>query len=238
MNLDAYKRDASKVQAYLKELKDGSVITTKGCKIYIPTRFRDKSLATIGKETYILGLFMIAVEDKYYAVNNVNAMMRIEPSSINTVSIENKDYFEFVFEQNDTVFPSTDLVKDDTLLYYIFDEVVSKGNIPAYMNYLDLGHLFDTAQQFAGVKLVSTPTVMHMLLSKLARDPGDLNTYFRQVSNGDDLDNARFLQLRSNTHGATNTTARLMGSYFSDNITSALVNPAEREENIERILRS
>lgn len=238
MNLEAYKRDASKVLPHLKELKDGSVITTKGCKIYIPTRFRDKNLATIGKETYILGLFMITVDDKYYAVNNVNALIRIEPGSINTVSLDGKDYFEFVFEQNDTVFPTTDLVRDDTLLYYIFDEIVSKGNIPAYMNYLDLGSLFDTSQKFAGVELASTPTIMHMLLSKVARDPGDLNAYFRQVSSGDDLDAVRFLQLRSNTHGATNTTARLMGSYFSDNITSALVNPSEKEENIERILRS
>lgn len=76
-----------------------------------------------------------------------------------------------------------------------------------------------------------------MLLSVIARNPDDLNQFFRQVTTGKDLERVKFIQLRSSTHGANNTTARLLGSHFSDNLTSALVNPSDREENIERILR-
>ncbi len=238
MDLKQYVRDGSKVQSYLKELPDGSVVTSKGCKIYIPARFRDKHLAELGNETYILGIFMMTVEDRFYAVNIVNAMMRIEPTSVNNVVLEGKDYIEFIFEAGDVVFPTTDLVQTNKLVYYIFDEIVAKGNVPVYIGYDDLCNLFETSEVFAGVRLASTPTIMHMLLSKIARDPNDLNTYFRQVTNGLDQDTVRYISLRSSTHGATNTTARLLGSYFSDNITSALVNPSEREENVERILRS
>lgn len=237
MDLKSLTRDASKVHAHLKELDDGSVVTTKGCKIYIPARWRDKELAVLGNETYILGIFMITVGDSHYAVNIVNAMMRIEPSSINTVLIDQSEYLEFVFEPGEVVFPTTELVRSDKLLYYIFDEIVAKGKIPVYLNYLDLGRLFDSAEKHAGVRLASTPTVLHMVLSMIARDPADPNRYFRQVTNGKDFEKVVFIPLRSSTHGANNTTARLMGSHFSDNLTSALVNPSEREENIEHILR-
>jgi hypothetical protein len=237
LNIKDFTRDAVKVQAALTELSGGAIVTKGGVKIYIPTRYRDKSLATIGNETYILGLFMMTVDDKYYAVSSVNALMKIEPSSVNLVVMDDKDYFEFEFEAGDTVFPTTDLVKSDKLLYYIFDEIVARGNVPIFMNYTDLGNLFESAQKHAGKQLSSTPTILHMLLSVIARDSKDLTRYFRQVTNGKDLDTVEFLQLRSSTHGATNTTAKLMGSHFSDNLTSALVNPSDREENIERILR-
>jgi hypothetical protein len=237
MNLKDYTRDASKVHSHLKELGDGSVVAVKGCKIYIPISFRDKNLASLGNDTYIVGIYMMTVEDKFYAVSLVNAMMRIDPSSINEVTIDDKDYFEFVFEPGDTVIASTDLVVSAKLLYYIFDAIVAKGNIPTYISYLDLGRLFDSAEKHAGTRLASTPTILHMLLSMIGRNPDQLMQYFRQVTNGKDFDKVAYVQLRSTTHGATNTTARLMGSHFTDNLTSALVNPSEREENIEHILR-
>jgi hypothetical protein len=237
MNLSEFERDPVRVQSHLREMDDGSVVSKKPCKLYIPARFRDKNLATVGNEIYVLGIFMLTVEDRYYAVNNINAMMRIEPSSINTVVLNDKDHYEFVFEAGDLVFASTDLVKNDKLLYYIFDEIVAKGNVPVYLNYLDLGRIFDTAPKHAGVTLASTPTILHMLLSVVARDPDNLNQFFRQVTNGKDFERVKFVQLRSSTHGANNTTARLLGSHFSDNLDSALVNPSDREENIERILR-
>lgn len=237
MDLGKMKRNPDRVRAALTELKDGSVITKTGCKIYIPVSFRDKNLASLGNEVYIAGIYMMTVNDSDYAVSLVNAMMRIEPSSINQVTIADKDHFEFIFEPGDTVFASTDLVVNAKLLYYIYDEIVAKGNVPPYMDYMDLGRLFDSSQKHAGKKLASTPTILHMLLSMIARNPEDLTQYFRQITNGKDSEKVRFIQLRSSTHGANNTTARLMGAHFSDNLTSALVNPSDREEDIEHILR-
>lgn len=98
MNLSEFQRDPARVQSHLKEVDDGSVLAKKPMKLYIPTRFRDKNLCDMGNEIYVLGIFMLTVEDRYYAVSNVNAMMRIEPSSINTVVLNEKDHFEFVFE--------------------------------------------------------------------------------------------------------------------------------------------
>ena len=57
-------RNADKVKASLKRV-GGKTITTQGCKIYIPARYRSKHLATISDEIYIYALFMYVVEDKY-----------------------------------------------------------------------------------------------------------------------------------------------------------------------------
>lgn len=236
MDLREYTRDPKRVAGTLKRI-GSKTITTTGCKLYVPARYRDKNLAQIGHEIYVLGIFMLAIEDKYYAVNSVTAMVRTEPSSINTVVMEGKEYLELVYEAGDSVVANNELVHNGKLLYYIFDEVPAKGNIPAFLNYEDMINLFDSAEKFAGVRLVSTPTIMHMLLSKVGRNPNNLNQYFRQITNGKDLETVRFIPLRSNTHGATNTTARLMGSYFNDNVTGALVNQVDDLENVERILR-
>lgn len=237
MNVSDFERDPKRVMAALTELEDGSVVAKKQVKIYIPTRYRDKQLAVIGNDILILGLFMYTVDDRYYAVNSVNAMLRIEPTGMNTVVMDGRDYFEFVFEPGDRVIATTNVLVNSTLLYFIFEEIVARGNVPAFMSYLDLCKLYDTAQKHARVKLSSTPTILHMLLSMVARDDKDLSTYFRQTTTGDDLDRVVYIPLRSTTHGATNTTARLMGAHFSDNLVNALVDPSAREENIENILR-
>lgn len=237
MNINDFKRDADKIKAILHKAKSGAIIAKAPCRIYIPSRWRDKHLASIGNEIYILGMFMIATEDNFYAINHIDAMMKISPMSINHVYFNEVEYLEFTFERGDTIFDSIKLVKNDKLPYYIFDEFVSKGKIPAYMNYSDLARLFDTAKKHAGVTLASTPTILHMVLSMIARDKEDPNRYFRQVTNGKDLDKALYIPLNSSTHGANNTTARLLGSHFNDNLTSALVNPSDRQENIERLLR-
>lgn len=237
MEMKQLKRDASKVTPYLKELKNGTVVAVKECKIYIPARWRDTELAQLGNEIYILGIFMIVVDDLYYAINNITALMNIEPSSTNAVVIDGQDHIEFVFEAGDIIFPTTDIVKGDKLIYYIFDEIVGKGKVPLYLDYLDLGEVFGTSEKHAGVKLASTPTVLHMLLSMICRDSTNPNQFFRQVTDGKDLSKVMYIPLRSSTYGANNTTSRLLGSHFADNLTSALVNPSDREENIEHILR-
>jgi hypothetical protein len=237
MNMKDLVRDPSKVHVHLKELEDGSVITTKGCTLVCPARFRDKKLVSIDSDVYVLGIFMIVVEGRYYAVSSTNAMMRIDPSTMNDIYIDGVPHLEFVFEPGSIVIANTNLIVDGNILFYIFEELISRGNVPVFFGYDDLINLFETSIKHAGVRLSSTPTILHMLLSMVARNPDDLNQFYRQIVDGTNTDKVKYIALHSTTHGANNTTARLLGAHFSDNLTSALVNPSDREENIETILR-
>ena len=78
-----------------------------------------------------------------------------------------------------------------------------------------------------------------MFAAAITRDSANRAKYYRHTLS--DLPSEdrppTFIPLRSVTYGATNTTAKLMGSYWNDGLTSALVNPSEKTERIEQLLR-
>lgn len=240
MNPKTLVRDPAKVHACLAELDDGRLVCKKKVKIYIPTRFAGRGLAFIGIETQIVGIYAIVVDDKYYGVSMVNALMRIEPTSMVKVMVEEEEYYEFTFDAGSTVLASTMLVKTDTLVYKIYDEIIAKGRVPWYLGYTELGKLFDTARYHAGANIGENHEVTELLVSMISRNPENRHQYYRQVvTSMEDLaaKPPAFIPLRSVTYAATNTTNKLAGSYFSEGLVSALVSPADRVERIEDLLR-
>jgi len=234
-----YRRNAEAVNAVLKETSDGGIVTTKPCKIQVPERYLNRQLASIGAEVYILGIFAIIV-DQDYAVSLTNAMMRINPASTETVEIEEENYLEFHFQAGDRVFDSTDLVQNNTLTYYIYDEFVAKGRIPWFMNYFDMAKLFETAKEHAGMNL-GNPAVLELIISTIARDPKEITRLYRHaIKKVEDVYRLapKVVPFRSVIYNTSDTTSKLIGAYFSDGVTSALVNPSERVERIEQLLRT
>jgi hypothetical protein len=233
-------RDADKLRAATSVQADGSVVAIKPVKIYIPKRYEEKQLAFIGSETYILGVYAITLDDRYYAVSRVNAMMRISPTSINTVKIDQDTYLEFVFDAGSVVVATTELRVSDTLVYQIFDEFVSKGNVPWFIGYDDRARLFETADKHAGVYLGENHAILGMATAATTRVRDDRAKFLRHALNTpEDLKKVEGVNiaLRSVTYGATNTTAKLVGAYWNDGLNAALVNPAERTEKVEELLR-
>lgn len=233
-------RNPEVIKSQLKKQPDNTVITTKGCKIYIPTRYAERNLADLGVDNYIVGMFGMTVDDTHYSICNINALIHITPDAINKVNIEGDEYFEFVFLKGSTVIQNTFLVVNDVLVFRIYDEFMSKGNIPWYMNYEDAGKMFETAGKHGGTSVGSNPEVIEMLIATIFRDAKDRTIALRtQINTREDLKTKKFvtIPLRSVAYAASNTTNKLAGSYFSVGLTSALVNPTERTEKIEAILR-
>lgn len=240
MNPKELVRDAERVHACLQELPDGSLVALKQLKIYIPARFAERSLAEIGVDNYIVGIFAIVTEDNFYGVSLANARIKIDPTSTLIVKVKGIDYLEFMFEPGSKVITSVNLVKDDILVYQIYDEIISKGRIPWYCSYEDLGHIFDSAIHHAGANIGENPEVTELLISIIARNPEDKTQYYRSIlQTEDDLKSKppAFIALRSVNFAATNTTDKLAGSYFNVGVVSALNSPSERTERIETLLR-
>jgi len=232
-------RDPEKVKSVLVELPDGRLTTKALVKIYIPTRFAERDLAYIGADNNIVGICAITLNDDSYAIMMVNAMVNIDPSSINRVSIEDDQYFEFTFNPGATVFKSVNLIKDDILVYKIYDEIISNGNVPWYLTYSDLGKIFDTAPYHGGANIGNNKEVTELIVSLIARDQADRTKYYRTALNSmADLKKSEpvYVGLKSVVYSATNTLNRLGGSYMQSGITASLVNKTERVERIESIL--
>lgn len=233
--------DAAKVKMCLRETPNEMLVAVKPVKIYIPSRFAERNLASIGIETHICGIAGIVVEDKYYALFLLNAMMRIEPTSTLKVMVGDEEYYEFSFDAGSTILPSIQLVKTDTLVFRIYDEFIAKGRVPWYMGYNEMGKIFDTAKTFAGANIGQNHEVTELLVSMIARDPEDRTKYYRQtVKSREDLIKRPpvIIPLRSVQYSATNTVNKLAGSYWNDALTSSLVSPGERTERIEALLRT
>lgn len=239
MDLSTLKRDPAKVRAACRVVGD-QVIAVRQVKIVIPERFVEKQLAHIGAETFSVGIYAMVVDDRYYAVSRINARIQLQPSSINTVKFGDDTYLELIFDPGSVIIVSRQLVVADELIYQIFDEFISKGNVPWYIDYDDLARLFETSDHHAGVRLASRHAILAMISAAITRSRKDRTRYYRHViQSQDDLAKREYavIPLRSVSYGTTNTTSRLIGSYWNDGLTSALVNPSTKQEQIEELLR-
>lgn len=240
MDRSRWTRNPAKVHAALVEQPDRSILATRDVRIFIPARFVEKQLADIAAEIYTVGIFAMVVDDKYYAVSTVNAMVRLKPTTISTVKFDGDSYLEFRFPAGSTVIADTNLIRTDSLVFKIFSEIIAKGRVPWYLDYEDLAKLFDTAESHANVRFGAVHSVLEMFVAAIARDPANRAQYYRLVYdevNGVPTVKPDYIPFVSITYGATNTTSRLLGSYFDQGMVSALNNPSEKNEHIEQLLR-
>ena len=233
-------RNPEKVHAVIEELPDNRLVVKKPLKVYVPARFAERNLASVGIKTSTVGIFAMVVEDTYYAVCLVNAMVEMKPSSTTKVIIDDENYYCFSFEAGDTLITSLNLIKTDTLVYRIYAEIVAKGKVPWYLSYVDMSKIFDTASKHAGANIGKQHEVTELMVSIIARSKENRHLNYRHVV--DDLKTIRknppaYIALKNLTYAATNTVARIGGSFFGDGLVSALTNPSERVERIESILR-
>ena len=237
--IDSLVSNPKAVYGSFKEIGN-KVYATKPTRIYVPARYLDRGLAETGTETYIVGIFAMSIDDKVYGTNIVNAMMQIEPTSFSTVLYNDEEYIEFYFEPGSLIFFNTELVKSDTLVYKIYDEIISKGNIPWYLDYIKLAHIFETAPSHANANIGRNREIVELIISLITRDSKDRNKYYRQtLKSMDDLKTRPpvYISMKNVVYAATNTLNKVAGSYMQDGIVSALVNPTERVERIDELLR-
>ena len=239
MNVSQLKRDKARVHGALEEVGE-RLVAKRDLAIHIPRSYASGQLGSIESTVRCVGFFAVVV-DGYYAVSNVCAIVTLTPSEINVVKIEDADYLILKFNAGDTVMPLLDLVRTAPLVFNIYDEIVAKGKTPWYLDYVDLGSIFDTAQHHANMNLNADRSILEMMTAARGRNPDDRTKYYRNmIQTSDDLSKYKpdMIPLRSVAFGATSTTSKLLGSYMNEGLTSALVNPTERLEKVEELLLS
>lgn len=241
MDYDNLIRDPKRVMLSLVERDDKSVVTKVPCRICFPTRFAQRKLAQLGIDILVIGLFPIITQEKYYSLLSVNAMVSLGSSEPNKVMIHGTEYYALDYEPGSVIIKTLELVQDSSVIFKLYDELMNKGKVPWYTGYEDLARIYSTAKKHAGANVGENPEVIELLVSLIARDPKDRTKYYGPtVKDKKDLITRppAFIPLRSVQYAATNTVNKIAGSYFSDGVTSALLNPSEKVETIEKILRA
>lgn len=241
MDIAKWKHNATALKATLKALPNGSLVTTTGCQIVIQESFRAKQLIVMGKTVSIIGFFAIVNNEGNFAINTVPGMLEIQPGEIKVIEYGGRSYYEFSFAPNSVVFKSTQTVKNNKLLYDLFEEILARGRIPFFYNYMTLSDFFKYTEEYTGTKLVATPTVGEMFIAQIARLSENRKVPLRtKLKRYSDVKTTPFtwIPLRNVVDGSSDTTAKLSGSYTGDGLDSAIVNPNEVTQPVERLLRT
>lgn len=232
-----------KVKEDLVQTQEGSLLTRQACKIQIPKRYSDRNIAEIGEKTYIYGIFALIMDNGYYSVFNMLAMVPILPSRVTLEKVDGNLYHTFHFEAGQVIIPDRRVVKRDILVYEILDEFLFKAGLPWFLTYEDVGKLFLTAKRYANSNIAENQTVMQLFASLMGRNPTNLAQHYRHylkdcLEKHIEPEPAEIIGLGNVQYSATNTLSKLAGSYYDQAVVSALVNPSESVEKIESLLRA
>lgn len=132
-------------------------------------------------------------------------------------------------------------MQDEQLAYWIFDYYIALANVPWYMNYMDIVKLFDQDGYYMGSYLRPNSQIVDMLSGNIARDPNNGKQMYRVgIKNVDDVwkKMPQWVPLKNISLGSVDTYSKIMGSYFDDGVTSALVAESQTATPIEQVLRS
>lgn len=234
-------RDADKVFAQFVEQDDGSLIVKDVTRVVFPRRFLERDMAFIGDDVRCVGIFLIA-SGGARALYSIAAMISMQPDSINYFTVGGADYVELEFDKGSKLFKSMDVVQNDIIVYQIYKEILSSGNVPFYMELTDriddVSAVLDTAKEYAGTHIGSQRAVTELISSLSARNPASLIEYFRQLApEVQAKTRPNFIGLISAAYGATTTLSRQAGSYFDQGTIAAMVYPTHEISRQERLVR-
>lgn len=234
------RRNAEAVLDQLYEDKSKQVIAKSRMTLQIPVRFKEIGLAQIGATTFIYGLFSIVLDNGDYAICNVNALIELGKCSIELETIDGAEYYNFIFEPGSVLFKTTELVARAALVFKAIEEFIFKGKIPYYVAYDDIGKLFDTAKKHAQTRADLQPAVTEFMAAYIARDSQNRIKFLRETAKTyEDFDKKlEWVPMQSVYWSSPGTVNKIAGAYFQEGVVSALVNPSERVEKIESILRA
>lgn len=233
-------RNAEKVLSLLSDIPSRPVIAKAPLVIQFPVRFSEIGLAQVGSPSYLFGLFAIIADSGEYALFNVNAYVELGPCAISKTMVHGVEHYNFHYQKGDVVIRTKDLVKRAELIYKALEEFCFQGKVPWYVDYDDMGKLFDTAAYHSGTKADLQPAIVEFIAAYIARDKRDRIKFLRETSEtyADFQKNLAWVPMRSVYWSAPGTVNKLTGAYFEEGIKSAFVNPSDRVENIEGILRA
>lgn len=237
MDFSKMVRDADFVRKNVAVTADKKLIAKSDLSIIIPQRYVDIGLAKIGKRKSILAIYAIVVGNTY-CVSIADAMIDINPDSIQEFPIGEDTYIEFKFEKGAVISPNLNLLKDDIFVYYIYAEFYSKGKAPVFFNARDMGMVLASAKKHAGLSLGANNLPTELIGSYTTRSSDDIMTFFRHSAKTLDDPKCMFVALDSVAFSTQDTTSKITGAYVDQGLTSALVTNSERISNFENLLRT
>lgn len=203
-------------------------------EIRIPKRFDAYGLLNITDVVECLGIMDLIIDGTYNAHLHLLALLTVEPSEVSVKMIEGQEYQILTLYNGDRFISNTVVVKNQSIVYALYVEFITRGNIIYTMGYQDLIWLFDSVKQMCDTSLPVDHAIFEMLYAHLARDGQDK---FKQYRHTDMKAPFEFVGLKSVSFAPDSTTARLLGAYYADGEMASLLHTNEDRQVFEDLLR-
>lgn len=227
------------VQEALSRKADKSIICTKEVQITFPQVFIQDNLVDLGDKPAVMAVFAIIVDNKHYAVSNALAKMVLTPDDTSTYTVGNEVYVLYTFYAGSTLTENSSLVKENTLSYYTYKTILSKGYVPWYFRVSDKSNIFNTALRHANVGIRCNRVIPAIHCALLCRDPKDVTKQWRHaVKTQEEFDKVRpiFVGANNVSIAIEGTIPNMAGSHTSEGFVGALTKPSFEKDPLEDIL--
>ena len=225
------KRDKDFIKSKIY-VKDGKVYTKEKTIIEFPKWYENKELLDIQDVTYLYGVFAIIIDDKY-SVSLIPTLVNTTPIIIREVERENGTYIQFVYGKDDVLIDNTNVVKKDLLSYNLFENFFIYAKSPWFMAYEDLIRVMDNLFKYSNSNLGDNFVASELVTSFIARTKKDKCVFLRQDPNAE----AEYVDLTNVYYSALSTLNKVAGNYFTEGLTSALVQKEVTPTKLENLVR-
>lgn len=224
-------RDPKFVAANL-EFKDGKVYCKKKTTIEFPKWYEEKELASLQEISYVYGIFAIIIDDKY-SVSIIPTLCATVPIMVSEVERNGEVYLQFVYGPGDCILDNDKVVKHSLLSYNFFEQFYTRARIPWYVEYEDMVRIMDNLPRYAGSNVGGNLIANELTTSFITRNAKNKKQFFRQVQKGD----YEYVDLMNPYFASLSTTTSIGGNYFTQSLTSVIVQKNPNTTKLESHVR-
>lgn len=219
--------------------KDDVMRTKTDIRVFIPERYIQKSLTTLGGVVKTLAIFAAVDKNNNYSLVMIPAKVDMIPHYTEEVMVDGTVNIVLHFEKDDIFIANTNVVQNASFMYDIFEEFYIRGNVPWFIPYSMLPNIFLESKRYAKSNIGNNPISMEILTAIIARDPLDKKTQFRKVINKTKTSNKPvYVGLNNIYYSYSNTGAKLIGGYYKAGVTNAIVDKENKATEVVSLLRN
>jgi len=226
----------------VKELfsnKGDSVVANDKLYILFPERYIKKSLATMGATAELLSMFAVVDEAFNYGVIVAPIMMTISPDNVTDVMVDGVINKVLVINKGSVFITNRKLLRIDTFMYNLFDEFFLQGNVPWYITYDKLSDIFIEAKKYADSNVGNDVLAIEIVSSIISRNAKNKTMSYRHtITKGINKTPPVYVGLNNVYYSYDNTLSKVMGGYFQQGVTTAIVNRETETNKVSSLLRA
>lgn len=224
-------RDKNFIQKNLY-VKDNQIYTKEKTIIEVPKLYETKNLISIKDEINVYGIFAIIMNDKY-SVSLIPTLLTTTPIDINEIDRNGETYLQFLYGKDSVLINSTNVIQYELMVFDFFEMFFLQAKIPWFIEYEDLIKILDNSEKYAKSKLGSNYIATEIIVSYITKLKEDKTKFYRQNPNKE----YAYVDLMDVYHSVQGTLLKLAGNYFTESLTSAIVQKEKEPTKLTNIVR-